>query len=143
MNLLRNHERWSDLTRGERRLIEEFLPPICDLRDQLMHRGVPEHLDVSPVAVALLGLLHVVRRRTGVETRDLYDQSPPVEADVVESLNYRQFDRYNSLIEQLVADYYPPGLVDHCPYCGAYTRTFGVECQACFSEEAWKMDRRD
>jgi hypothetical protein len=137
---LGDHMRWKDLSRGERRLFEEFLPPICDIRDQLMHRVADEQIDVSPCAIALLGLLHVVRRRTGVKTRDLFDQSPPVEADLLDAMDYRMFARYNSLVEELVGEYYPPGLVDHCPFCGAYARTFGVDCEACFSEEAWRVD---
>jgi hypothetical protein len=141
VTLLRNHMRWKDLSRGERRLFEEFLPPICDIRDQLMHRVADEHVDVSPCAIALLGLLHVVRRRTGVKTRDLYDQSPPVEADLLDAVDYRLLDRYNGLVEELVGEYYPPGLVDHCPFCGAHARMFGVDCEACFSEEAWRMNQ--
>jgi hypothetical protein len=139
VKLLRNHARWGDLSRGERRLFEEFLVPICEIRDQLMHRVAPEQIDVSACAIALLGLLHVVRRRTGVHTRDFYDQSPPVEADLVDAIDHQQLDRYSGLVEELVSEYYPPGLVDHCPFCGAYARTFGVDCEACFSEEAGRI----
>jgi len=49
------------------------------------------------------------------------------------------FARYNSLVEELVGEYYPPGLVDHCPFCGAYARTFGVDCEACLIG-AWQLD---
>lgn len=132
-----DHPRWSQLTAGERRLISEFLPPLCDDRDALMHRIAPADLTVAASAIALLGLLHVVRRRVGEEADEFLTQWSPV-GDVVDALHWRDFDRYHQLIEQLVLEYYSSSLLDQCPYCGAYARIFGTDCEACFSEEARK-----
>jgi hypothetical protein len=43
-------------------------------------------------------------------------------------------------VEDLVEDHYPRALIDQCPYCGALARTFGIDCEACFSAEAARLD---
>jgi hypothetical protein len=138
LKILPSHAAWTRLSAGERLLISEFLLPLCDQRDRLMHRTASGELDVSASAMALLGLLHVVRIRTGDELRHAVWQTTSEREDVVEALNWRDFDRYSRLIEQLVSEYYPEGLIDHCPWCGAHARTFGYNCEACFSDEASK-----
>src|SRR5262245_39085697 len=106
-----------------------------DDRDALMHRTPPPKLGVSASAIALIGLLHVVRRRVGDEAQEFLSQWSPI-GDVVDALHYQDFDRYHALIEQLVLEHYPLSLIDQCPYCGAFARTFETDCEACFSEEA-------
>lgn len=133
---LPKHRAWADLSPGERLLFGQFLQPLCDQRDSLMHRSAPDELEVSTSAMALLGLLHVVRKRTGDELRNAVWQTSNERQDVVEALNWRDLAKYADLIEQLVSEYYPEGLVDQCPWCGAHARTFGHDCEACFSDEA-------
>jgi len=140
---LLRHRQWNSLAQGERRLIEEFLPPLCDSRDQLMHRPAPKVIDLSASSIALLGLLQVVRRRMGISATAWIDQSPPIEQDVVDSIDWRHLDTYTRLVEEFVEDAFPAEVIDHCPYCQGLTRTFGTDCEACFSEEAGRSVHTD
>ena len=70
------------LSPTERRVFEEILATLADRRDILMHRLAPENpeeLGIADAAIALLSLLHIVRRRTDLPTREFFDQDPPVE----------------------------------------------------------------
>lgn len=132
---LEQHQVWRHLTSGERHLFSAFLPSLCDDRDALMHRVAPTDLNVSVSAIALIGLLHVVRRRVGTDGEELLGGWSPVE-DVVDAMHWRDFSKYNALVEQLVLDFHPLTSLDHCPYCGALARIYESDCEACFSEEA-------
>jgi hypothetical protein len=51
---------------------------------------------------ALLSLLHIVRRRTGLPTTKFFDQHPPVEQDIVEHIGWREHERWFKVAEALV-----------------------------------------
>jgi len=80
----------------------------------------------------LLSLLHIIRRRTGVDTRDFFDQSPPIEQDIFEEIESRNHDAWFRVAEQLVSREYGEGYVVGCDYCGAIAVPRDSPCQACF-----------
>lgn len=99
-----------------------------------MHRIPPDVVDVSPAAIALLGLLQMMKNRLGERAWDMVWQTTTPEEDVLQGVDTGQFSAYTALMEQLLAEYYPASLIDQCPHCGAMTRTFGYDCEACFRD---------
>ena len=76
-----------------------------------MHRLAPENpeeLGIADAAIALLSLLHIVRRRTDLPTREFFDQDPPVEQDVLDHIGWRDYERWFRVAEALVNSEYPP-----------------------------------
>ena len=65
-----------------------------DQRNKLMHMPAPEMLTATDTAIALLSLLHIIRRRTGVDTKEFFDQSPPIEQDIFEEIDWREHDAW-------------------------------------------------
>ena len=63
---LKRHPR---LSASERRVFGEVLATLADQRNTLMHMPTPEKLVIADAAIALLSLLHIVRRRTGLQPR--------------------------------------------------------------------------
>jgi hypothetical protein len=127
--LLKAHPR---LTGSERLVLEEVLSPLTDQRNKLMHMPAPEMLSVTDTAVALLALLHIIRRRTGLDTTDFFDQSPPVERDIVAEIEWRKFATWFKVAEQLVKEEYGEGYAEACDNCGAIAVSPDLQCQACF-----------
>jgi hypothetical protein len=134
VNALPQHEVWQTLGRGEQALLAEFFPRLSDARDTLMHRIPPQVVDVSPAAIALLGLLQMMKNRLGERPWNMVWQTTTPEEDVLHELDAHDFPAYAALVEQLLLEYYPASLIDRCPHCGAMTRTFGYDCEACFRD---------
>lgn len=130
-NALKNHQR---LSPSEHRVFEDILPPLGDQRNTLMHKPAPEELDVTDAAIALLSLLHIVRRRKGLATKEFFDQDPPVEQDVFDLIGWRDHERWRRTAEFLVASEFGDDYVRGCDYCGAFAVPPGACCQACFHE---------
>lgn len=126
---LKGHPR---LFGSERLVIEEVLYPLTEQRNKLMHMAAPEMLSLTDTAVALLSLLHIIRRRTGLDTTKFFDQSPPVERDIVDEIEWRKLDAWFKVAEQLVKEEYGEGNVETCNNCGAIAVPPDLECQACF-----------
>jgi len=127
--LLKGHPR---LIGSERLVIEEVLSPLTEQRNKLMHMPAPEMLSVTDTAVALLSLLHIIRSRTGLDTTKFFDQSPPVELDIVDEIEWRKLDAWFRVAEQLVREEYAESYVEACDNCGAVAVPLGLQCQACF-----------
>jgi hypothetical protein len=128
-SLLKDHPR---LISSEQHVIQNVLSPLADQRNKLMHMPAPEILTVTDTAIALLSLLHIIRRRTGVDTREFFDQSPPVEQDIFEGIEWREHDKWFGVAEQLVTREYGEACVVGCDYCGAIAVPPDSLCQACF-----------
>lgn len=123
---------------SERLIIKEVLSPLADQRNTLMHMPAPEVLSATDTAIALLSLLHIIRRRTSTKTSEFFNQSPPVEQDIVEHIEWRKFDKWQSVIEQLLEEEYG-GYVECCDNCGAIAIVpDSSECQACFEPASFR-----
>lgn len=118
---------------SERLIIAEVLAPLNIQRNTLMHEPAPENLNVSEAAVALLALLHVIRLRSGHESSHFFDQRPPIELDVFESVSLRDHERWFDLAERLARDEYGEAL-DGCDCCGRLALPPSGPCVACFVE---------
>jgi hypothetical protein len=129
--LLRDHAR---LTDSERYVIEEVLSPLATQRNTLMHMPAPEMLGATETAIALLSLLHIIRRRLGLETSEFFDQSPPIERDIFEEIDWRKHDSWFKVAEKLVGWEYGPEQLETCSECGSFAVIPEETCQACFYE---------
>jgi hypothetical protein len=144
VKLLQTHALWDTLSGTEREAVTELFPPLTRLRNLLMHGPAPEKLDISEATVAVLALLILVKRRTGMPTDEFLSQSPPIEYDVVDELRAQQWPSYTSFVERVLAEEYPGDewiYVVQCDYCGGQTRRRGEsECRACFHESDTSHD---
>lgn len=127
--LLKGH---SSLTESEKYVIGEALTPLVDQRNTLMHMPAPEMLSATDTAVALLSLLHIIRRRMGLDTRKFLDQSPVIERDIFEEIDWRKYDGWYTIAEKLVMWEYGEPYVESCTNCGALAVPPDLSCQACF-----------
>lgn len=130
-NALKGHAR---LSLSERRVFEDVLETLAGQRNALMHKPVPEKLAIADAAIALLSLLHIVRRRTGLPTKEFFDQDPPVEQDVLDHIGLRDHERWLREAELLVASEYEVQYVRGCDNCGSFAVPPDARCQACFHE---------
>ena len=128
-DMLKGHPR---LTESEKYVIEEVLTPLADQRNTLMHMPAPEMLSATETAVALLSLLHIIRRRMGLDTRKFLDQSPVIERDIFEEIDWRKYDGWYRIAEKLVMWEYGEPYVVSCTNCGALAVPPDLSCQACF-----------
>ena len=124
----------SRLSHSERLVFEKVLEKLAAQRDILMHRLAPEKLDTVVSAIALLSLLHIVRRRTGLPTREFFDQDPPVEQDVLDHIGSRDHERWFGVAEELVKSEYGDEYLHGCDHCGSFAVPPDAPCQACFHE---------
>lgn len=72
LSLMREHDVWATLTAGEQRVATEFLPPLVEMRNQLMHGPAPADIDVSQAALTALALLILVKRQTNASTKEFF-----------------------------------------------------------------------
>ena len=133
-NELKKLKNQSRLSLSERLVFEEVLETLADQRNTLMHRPAPEELGIVDSAIALLSLLHIVRRRTGLPTREFFDQDPPVEQDVLDHIGSRDHERWFRVAEALVKSEYGDEYLHGCDHCGSFAVPPDAPCQACFHE---------
>jgi hypothetical protein len=118
----------------EREVFDAVLKGLAHQRNALMHEHAPERPVVTDAAIGLLSLLHIIRRRTGLSSREFFDQSPPVEQDVLEHIPAHDHDRWYVLAARFARAEHGPCL-DGCDNCGAYATPPDEPCQACFAEK--------
>src|SRR5260370_20390668 len=136
-DLLKGHPR---LTESEQYVIGEVLTPLVDQRNTLMHMPAPEMLSATETAVALLSLLHIIRRRMGLDTRKFLDQSPAIERDIFEEIDWRKYDGWYRIAEKLVMWEYGEAYVEGCSNCGPFAVPPDMPCQACFEPTSRSRD---
>lgn len=115
---------------GERRVLELFRR-LVDTRDQIMHRTLPENLEISIAAMSLLGLLRIARRRFGENAFDIDGRLLP--ADVFQAIRSAHLEEYYRIAEQLVCEEYPNQGLQECPNCGRASIVASA-CEVCFEE---------
>jgi hypothetical protein len=96
--LLENHQH---LTRAESLVFQDVFEKVAARRNTLKHMPAPELPVVTDAARASLALLHIVRQRTGLPTKEFFDPDPPVEQDILEHIGWRDHDWWNKVAEQL------------------------------------------
>lgn len=129
--VLKDHPR---LTESERYVFDHILAGVADQRNTLMHMPAPEVPVVKDAAKALLALLHIVRRRTGLPTKEFFGQDPPVEHDIFEHIGWRDHDDWFRVAEKLALSEYGGDNLEGCNYCSSFAVPPDGPCQACFHE---------
>jgi hypothetical protein len=123
------------LTKAEL-LLFDLLGKLPPLRNELMHRLVPEKMDLTISAMCMMGLLKYVERHTGTATKDIVWQDPPVKRDVIEAIHYSKIEEYSRFIEAFIAEKHKDRVLPECPSCGV-AAVVGWHCEACFEELGW------
>lgn len=113
-------------------VFEEVFAGIAKQRNTLMHMPAPEVPEVTSAAKALLALLYIVRRRTGLPTKTFLDQSPPVEQDVFEHIAWRDQSDWFATAEKLALAEYGLDCLRHCDQCNCLASPPDAPCRACF-----------
>jgi hypothetical protein len=110
-----------------------LLGRLPELRNQLMHRTLPDELDVSTAAICMMGLLKYVERKRGESSQDIVWQSPPIESDVLAAIRYTRLEEYAQFVEPFLREKYPDRTLPQCPNCGV-AAVAGSKCEACFQQ---------
>jgi hypothetical protein len=129
-DVLKAHPHLNDI---EREVFDVVLEALAAQRNTLMHEPAPEAPKVTDATIALLSLLYIIRRRTGLPTRDFFDQSPPVEQAVLEHIPVRDHQRWYDLAQRFARSEFGDFLRG-CDNCGACAVPEHEPCQACFSD---------
>jgi HEPN domain-containing protein len=119
------------LTDSERYVIGEILPKLPDLRNELMHGPAPEEIPATDTAMALLSLLHIIRRRYGYDATEALGHSE-IEREIFEEIHWRKHDAWFTAAEKLMMWEYGHEHLRHCAHCDSLTIPPGAVCHACF-----------
>jgi hypothetical protein len=128
---LKSHSRVSET---ERYVFDEVFAGVAEQRNTLMHMPAPEVPRVTDAAKALLALLHIVRRRTGLPTKEFFDQSPPVEQDIFDHISARDHQGWFTIAEKLALAEYGGEHLEGCDNCNSFAVPPDAPCRACFHE---------
>lgn len=120
------------LSTVEKYAVDNLFPGLESQRNVLMHRPPPATVDITKTAVALLALVYLVRRRTGISTRDLFAEDPPTELVLLDELRLEQQDAWFTMAELLAQEACGDEHLEHCKYCGRFAVTTEMGCLACF-----------
>lgn len=121
-----------NLTLGERRILA-LIAQLPAIRNRLIHRTLPDSLDASTAATALLGLLRLVRKHFEDPIPEFESDYPRPEAVVFSAIPYRRVDEYIHLASQLLREEFPTQDLGCCGNCGVNS-IVGRYCEICFEE---------
>lgn len=107
---------------------------VIKLRDDITHNPTAEIGDVSAAVWTSLVLLRSLALRHKIETKELFDQNPPIEVDVLNLLGWEHHNDYISFVEEALKLEYPDRHdFKECPLCGAMAVT-SLKCEGCFQD---------
>lgn len=115
-----------------------FFRKLSAMRNKLMHGRIPDSMDVSIAAMAIVGISKISKKRCNETADDLYTQYPSIQRDVAESIRGQKLNEYIQFVQNYVTEISDKEWVPQCPSCAGHTTLHG-ECEACF-EEISKLD---
>lgn len=118
-------------TPAERKLFT-LMTKLPEIRHPFMHRITPSQVDVSIVAMCMIGLLKYIERLRGETASDIIHQSPPIEGDVVAAIHYTRLQEYGDFVALFLREKYGNPLPP-CPACDVRA-VVSAMCEACFTE---------
>jgi hypothetical protein len=134
---LQNYRGTEHLTLAESELLG-LLKRLNDIRNKFMHRLPPTEIKkevVAYTATSMVGMLHVVERRSGASFYELFDEVPEIRKYIMEAIHYSKVEEYCSFIEKVLEDQGYQYELPQCPSCGTHT-IIGYHCEACFEDVA-------
>ena len=120
------------LSQYERNILG-FFRKLGAMRNKLMHGKIPDNMDVSIAAMAMVGISKIGKKRCNESADDLYTQYPSVQRDVVETIRGQKLDEYTQFVQNYVTEVSGREWAPQCPSCARHTILYG-ECEACFEE---------
>jgi hypothetical protein len=132
INVLFDLKFCQNMTGSEKKLLKLFRK-LDGPRNKIIHGEIPEQLDVSIMAMALIGMTRISKHRCGESADDIIDQSPTIRREVVEAVHSSNLEEYSKFIEAFVQEDNRDRYIDTCPYCGTLAVLDG-QCEACFEE---------
>lgn len=119
-------------TESEKNLLKLFKK--LDLpRNKIIHGEIPERMDVSIMAMAIVGIFRMSHKICGESTDDMPFDSSTIQKDVIEAVHWSKLDEYTKFIEAFIQEDNQENFLDECPSCGRYS-VLHNQCEACFEE---------
>jgi len=125
--------RFSEVLSNSERMLCKMFGKLSKNRHKYMHRIAPVDADMSIAAVALLGILRLLKNHKGIETSDMLDASPPIESDMASVIKTKHARTYERYVTQFLKEEKISGYLEHCPNCDLHT-VHNTSCWACFEE---------
>lgn len=128
---LKNHK--NSLSIIEVKLLDVVTDTIT-LRDELTHSPVLKIDDISPAVWTSLVIIRSLAIREKITVKELLDQSPSIEVDVIDFLGWEHHSSYQAFVEEALKIEFPNRhfFLD-CPLCGALA-VVDTRCEGCFHE---------
>lgn len=121
-----------NITIPEKKLLELFRK-LDEPRNKIIHGEIPENVDVSIMAMALVGISRISQKRCGESADDIVQQDPTILRDVVEVIRWSKLEEYNNFIESFIHENTEDIYIRRCPYCNAIA-VVGRYCEGCFMD---------
>lgn len=124
----------NSLKKSELKLFD-LLETLNSVRNQIIHREIPDDFEPSIAAWSILAMLKIASRRYGFSIEDRFEQSPSIELDVLHQIEYEKFDDYVNFADEVLHEEYPDAYkcFEQCPYCWALS-VDGDQCLVCYKE---------
>ncbi|MBI1748019.1 MAG: hypothetical protein HYR55_15735 [Acidobacteria bacterium] len=130
---IRKFEQSGELKQSEQKLLD-LLEKLNKVRNEIIHRDLPNDIDPSVAAWSILAMLRAFSSRIGVATREIFDQVPPIETDIVNLIRWHKLGEYQAFVEQSLREDYPNiPFFPQCPNCGTMA-ILNDSCESCFVE---------
>ncbi len=81
----------------------------------------------------MIGLLHVIRRRSGKSFYEQFDEYPEIRRCVMEAIHSSKVEEYFSFVEKVLKERGHKYKLPECPFCGCHA-VIGSHCEACFED---------
>jgi|MTBAKSStandDraft_2_1061841.scaffolds.fasta_scaffold05931_6 hypothetical protein len=123
------------LTEAESDLLR-LLTRLNDIRNKFMHRLPPEEINkdlIAYAATSMVGMLHVIERKSGKSFYEQFDQFPEIRKFIMETIHYSKVDEYFAFVEKILKDRGYKYELPECPSCGSRA-VIGYHCEACFED---------